>query len=235
MISALPLPTLSALTLSGLGQPQPLLTERQRLRLASFAKRRQLPAKTIIYRAGDPAASHFINASGVVMSFKEMPSGKRRVAGFRFHGDLFGLAEHGRYVNTTRAITPVTIFEIPVVELTAVLRQDAELQFQFFCKVVHDLRQAQRKLIIVARRDAAGRVAMFVDMMRSSRATQDRSQAMIADLPMTRSEIGDYLNLSLESVSRACRRLSDSGILAFDKGQVRILDRARFDHLVARN
>ena len=235
MIGTLPLPMLSALTLSGLGQPQPLLTERQRQRLASIARRRQLPAKTIIYRAGDVAESLFVNSSGVVMSFKEMPSGKRRVAGFRFHGDLFGLAEHGRYVNTTRAITPTTIFEIPVADLTTFLRQDAEFQFQFLCKVVHDLRQAQRKLIIVARRDAPGRVAMFIDMLRHSVATQDRPQAMVVELPMTRSEIGDFLNLSLESVSRACRRLSDSGILAFEKGRVRIIDRARFDQLVARN
>ncbi len=231
----LPLPMLRALTLNGIGHPQPLLTERQRQRVASFAKRRQLPAKAIIYKDGDPARSLFINGGGVVISFKDMPSGKRRVAGFRFHGDLFGLAEHGRYVNTTRAITPITIYEIPVAELTAFLRQDADLQFQFFCKVVHELRQAQRKLIIVARRDAAGRVAMFVDMLRSSGSTQDRPQPMVADLPMTRSEIGDFLNLSLESVSRACRRLSDSGILAFEKNRVRILDRARFEHLVARN
>ncbi len=230
----LPPPMLRTVALNGIGHTQPLLTERQRQRLASLAKRRQLPAKATIYKDGEPAESIFINSGGVVISFKDMPSGKRRVAGFRFHGDLFGLAEHGRYVNTTRALTPVTIYEIPVVELTAFLRQDAELQFQFLCRVVHELRQAQRKLIIVARRDAAGRVAMFIDMLRTSGATQGRPQPMVADLPMTRSEIGDFLNLSLESVSRACRRLSDSGILAFEKGRVRILDRPRFEHLVAR-
>ena len=48
----LPLPMLRALTLNGIGHPQPLLTERQRQRIASFAKRRQLPAKAIVYKDG---------------------------------------------------------------------------------------------------------------------------------------------------------------------------------------
>ena len=132
----LPLPMLSTLGINGFAQPRPLLTDRQRQRLASIATRLQLPAKAIIYRDGDAAESIFINGGGVVISFKEMPSGKRRVAGFRFHGDLFGLAEHGRYVNTTRAVTPVTIYQISVETLTAFLRQDAELEFQFLCKIV---------------------------------------------------------------------------------------------------
>ena len=48
---------------------------------------------------------------------------------------------------------------------TAILQHDAELAFQFFCKAVDVTRQAQRKAIIVARRDAVGRIAMFLDLL----------------------------------------------------------------------
>ncbi len=51
---------------------------------------------------------------------------------------------------------------------------------------------------------------------------------------MTRSDIGDFLNLTLESVSRACRRLSNSGLVEFSAGGVRIVDRSGFEKLVAR-
>jgi CRP-like cAMP-binding protein len=49
---------------------------------------------------------------------------------------------------------------------------------------------------------------------------------------MSRSDIADFLNLTLETVSRTCRQLSDTGILAFSPRQVRIVDRPRFEKLV---
>ena len=230
----LALPTLRAMSLSGIEVTKPLLTDLQRKRLAQAATVLKLPARAFVYRDGDTADSVFINGGGVIISFKDMPSGKRRVAGFRFYADLFGLADHGKYVNTTRAVTAATVYKIPIETLVALLRQDADLEFQFVCKLVHELRQSQRKAIIVARRDAPGRIAMFVDMLRRMNDKNDR-QHDVVEMPMTRADIGDYLNLAHESVSRACRRLTNMGIIEFEKGTAHIRDRARFDKLVARN
>ena len=231
---SMPLPSIHAMSLLGVETKRPLLTEQQRRRLADAATLLKLPARAIVYRNGEPADSVFINGGGVVISFKDMPSGKRRVAGFRFRADLFGLADRGKYVNTARTVTPATIYKIPIEILTAMLRQDADLEFQFVCKLVHELRQSQRKAIIVARRDAPGRIAMFVDMLRRTNEHGERQHDMI-EMPMTRADIGDYLNLAHESVSRACRRLTNMGILEFEKGIAHIRDRARFEKLVARN
>jgi CRP-like cAMP-binding protein len=227
------LPAIRALTLAGFEPRRPMLTEQQRQQLLSVATRLQFKPRAIIYRGGDAANAIFITGAGVVIAFKDMPSGKRRVAGFRFAGDIFGLAERGVYVNTARAITAVTLYRIPLDTLTAMLRHDADLEFQFLCKVVHELRQQQRKAIIVARRDAVGRVAMFLDMLRQRGGDCTNGWDGV-DLPMTRVDIGDFLNLTLESVSRACRRLSDSGVVEFTPGRARIMDRARFENLVAR-
>jgi CRP/FNR family transcriptional regulator len=230
----LQLPMIRAMSLTGVEVTRPVLSEQQRRRLAAAATLLHLPARAIVYRVGDRADSVFINGGGVIISFKDMPSGKRRVAGFRFYADLFGLADHGKYVNTTRAVTPVTVYRIPIDSLKALLRQDSDLEFQFICKLVHELRQSQRKAIIVARRDAPGRIAMFVDMLRRT-AVDDAAPPDVVELPMTRSDIGDYLNLAHESVSRGCKRLSNMGIIEFKKGTAHILDRARFDKLVAKN
>ena len=225
------LPMLLASPLFEAGMERRRLTPRERHLLASVATRLQLPRGYIIYRKGDPADSVFINGGGVVVAFSEMRSGRRRVAGFRFKADIFGLAKSGQYVNTTRAVTPVTVFRIPAATLTNILLNDAGLQFQFLCKMVDELRQAQRKAIIVARRDAAGRMAMFLALLRqlsNGKATPDR----IA-LPMTRSDIGGFLNLTIESVTRACRQLADQGVVEFDRQGARIVNRRRFNELVA--
>ena len=207
------------------------LTPRQRQKLANASTRLQLPAGHVIYREGDPAEAIFINGGGVVVSYKELASGRRHVAAFRFHADLFGLAEHGSYVNTTRAVTPVTVFRIPAGAILEILKYDAELHFQFLCKAVDSLRETQRRSIIVARRDAAGRVAMFLDVLR--RVGDRQPLPSLIALPMTRSDIGGYLDLTAESVSRACRRLSEQGIVAFDRQSARIVNRRRFEELVA--
>ena len=207
------------------------LTPRERQQLANIATRLQLPRGHIIYRAGDPADSVFINGGGVVTAYAELASGNRHVAGFRFHADIFGLAEDGKYVNTTRASTPVTVFRLPVSDLAPILQHDAGLQFQFLCKLVDELRQAQRKTIILQRRDAVGRIAMFLDLLHH--VSRDPQTPNRINLPMTRTDIGAFLNLTPESVSRACRRLTDDGIVEFDAQGARLTNRRRFDDLVA--
>ena len=166
-----------------------------------------------MYREETPARWIYGCGEGVLKSYRALRSGRRSVVGFLFADDLFGLAENGNYVNTVQAVTSVTLYRIPVDTLTDILRQDAELQFQFLCKVTHELRDSQRRAIAIARRDAVGRLAMFVRMLES-----DMASASIRDtvsLPMTRADIANYLGLTPEAVSRASRRLVQKGICNF--------------------
>src|SRR5262249_4414649 len=143
-----------------------VLTPRQREELARIGTRLRLPARTLIYREDSAAQWVFAIAEGVVKSYRELPSGKRAVAAFLFARDLFGLAENGRYVNSVRAVTRVILYRLPVSDLTVLLRHDSDMQFKFLLKVTHALRDAQRRAIVVNRRDAAGRLAMFIAFMR---------------------------------------------------------------------
>lgn len=208
------------------------LTPRERHKLASVATRMRLPRGYVIYREGDAAEFLYINGGGVVVAYADLPSGQRRVAGFRFKADIFGLAIAGRYANTARTVTAATVFRIPVGTMMEILRLDPGLEHQFLRKVVDELRQAQRKNIIVGRRDAPGRIAMFLDLVRDSAG--EGSKANRIALPMTRSDIGGFLNLTSESVSRACRRLTEDGIVEFDRAGAHIINRRRFDELIAR-
>jgi CRP-like cAMP-binding protein len=207
-----------------------LLSDAQRRELARHAAVRDVAARTRIYQAGDDAVSVFLIGEGVVKSFRDLPSGRRRIAAFWFAGDVFGLAEDGRYVNSVRTITPVRLYEIGVDTLTGLLTRDGDLEFRFLCKVFHVLREAQHHNIVISRRDAAGRVAMLLQMLLRENGRQHGELA----IPMTRSDIADYLGLSLESVVRAMRRLELQGIVRFaDRHHARIVDRPRFDALVA--
>jgi CRP-like cAMP-binding protein len=159
-----------------------LLSERQQLQLANIATRIRLPARMIVYREGACAQSIFIVATGVLKSYRDLPSGKRRIMKFLFADDAFGLAEGGYYVNTVQAVTAVSLYRMRVDMLRDMLRQDGELQFEFLRKVAHELRQSMRQTITVSRRDAAGRLSMFLRMI-ERRGLGQRSSHI--DLPMT--------------------------------------------------
>jgi CRP/FNR family transcriptional regulator, anaerobic regulatory protein len=212
-------------------RPVQLLSDRQRKKIADAATRMEVNARTILYREGAPAASLFFNGGGVVKTFRELPSGARRVQAFLFENDVFGLAENGRYVNTAQAITHAMLYKLPMDALAEMLRQDADLEYQFLCKVTHELRDAQHRAIVLARRDAPGRLAMFLNMLDTD-VPRPADHAAIP-LSMSRSDIAAYLGLSPEAVSRASRRLADQGLIVFDgRHAFRILDRGRFGKLV---
>jgi len=207
-----------------------LLTDEQRQRLASVATREELPARALVYREHDPATAVFICSRGVAKSFRDLPSGARRVAAFLFQDDLFGLSDRGRYMNSVKTITPFVLYRLPTDQLTELLRNDPDLELQFLCKVTHELRQSQRRGIVLGRRDAVGRVAMFLQMLMDSQAHPTERGRL--DLPMTRADIADYVAMSGEAVSRATTRLVKRGVITFD-GQraVRVIDRVQLEKI----
>jgi CRP-like cAMP-binding protein len=142
-----------------------LLSRRQQHQLAAMSSRLRLKTGTVIYAAEAEADSVFIIGAGVVKAVRHLANGSRCVMAFLFPEDIFGLAEEGRYVNSTQAVTDVSLYRIPVHILRAALQHDAALDFQFLCKVTNQLREAQRQTIVVGRRHAGCRVAMLLRML----------------------------------------------------------------------
>ena len=209
-----------------------MLTDKQRHELSTLATCVHVAPRGIVYREVSPATSIFICSEGAFKSYRDLPSGRRRVAAFLFADDLFGLAQGGKYVNTVQAIVRSSCYRIPMETLAAVLRRDAELEFHFLCKVTHELRESQRRSIIIGRRSATGRIAMFLHMLETNNAS-DPGADLIA-LPMSRSDIANYVGLSAEAMSRATGQLTKQGILKFEGPHaVRVIDRHRFRGLVA--
>ena len=210
-----------------------LLTEPQRQHLASISSVRHLQRRGILFAADTVADSVFIVSHGVMKSFRELPSGRRRVVAFLFPSDVMGLAEQGRYVNTAQALTAATVYCIPLDVLKESFRRDVSLQFQFLCKVTHELREAQRQTLAVGRRDAPGKLAMFLETLRRNRSLREGNGSHGAiEIPMSRTDIANYLGLSHEAVSRAAGRLARLGLVAFpDRHHVEILDPTRLHRL----
>lgn len=209
-----------------------LLTPKQRQQVLSIATKVEFPKGHIIYRRGTAGAWLYFCQDGIVKTYRDMPSGARRITAFLFAYDMFGLAEGGRYVNTAQAVTPVFCYRVEKETLAAVLQQDAALEYHFLAKLTHELRNSQRRAIMLSRRDAPGRLAMFLILMRKQ--APDGTPEAVIPLPMSRSDIAAFLGQSLESISRATTRLTKSGIVQFQGRHIaRVLDAGRLEQLAA--
>ncbi|WP_433994458.1 Crp/Fnr family transcriptional regulator [Bradyrhizobium canariense] len=209
-----------------------LLSEEERARLAVLASIVRFDKGEEIYREGQRADAVFNIISGVVKAYKTAPDRSEHITAFLFPDDMFGLSEEGRYANSIKAITPVAAYRFPVSTLRRRLAKDADLEFHVICKLIHELRETQRHAFLLARKRAISRVAMFLQLLENLRAARGERTAEIY-LPMKRSDIGEYLGMSLEAVSRAFRSLTTRGIIRNrDRRHLKITDRSTFDRIV---
>jgi CRP-like cAMP-binding protein len=199
------------------------LTARDRAHLATISTRLRVRSGTTIFERGDAATAVYNIVSGSATSFRPLAKETRRVMAFLFPEDIFGLSRGGRYVNTVHALTPLTLFRIPLDSLKTMLLRNPQLQLHFLCKVTHALREAQRHAVLVGVEEPLVRVARFLTMIEQAQP-QDTSD--VVHLPMTRRDIGDYLNLTADGVVDALGELTRRRMIAFDGAHdVRIVDR----------
>ncbi len=192
----------------------PLLTAAERLELAAIATLVRIPRGAILQQEDEKISAIFNVVEGVVKTYRLTEDGKHHVLAFLFPGDLVGLYENSRYLNTAEAVTPVTAYRLPIAALEKLLDRDPALNIAFLSKACHELRQTQRHEMMLARREARLRLLMFFDMlmprMEEGVATGERP---ILALPMRRADIADYLGLSAEAVSRGLHALVREGVI----------------------
>jgi CRP/FNR family transcriptional regulator len=187
-----------------------------------------------IYREGGHADAVFNIISGVAKACQRDAGGAEHTVAFLFPDDLFGLAQEGRYMNSIKALTPVTAYRIPVSALRSRLMGDPALEFHVIAKLCHELRQAQRHAFLLASRRTLAKLAMFLQMLEELQAARGETAGEIY-LPMDRTDIAEYVGVSLAALSRAFRTLTTRGILQCrDRRHVKVADRDHFDMLAGK-
>jgi CRP-like cAMP-binding protein len=208
-----------------------LLSNEERARLAVISSVVRFKKGAEIYHEGGDADAVFNIISGVVKAYTRGPGSNELVAAFLFSEDLFGLAQEGHYVNSTKAVTPVTAYRIPIAALRGQFSTDAILEFHVIAKLCHELRQAQRHAFVLATKHTVAKLTLFLQMLEQLEFAKGEPVNEIY-LPMSRSDIAEYVGASLPAVSRAFRALTTLGVLQVRNRQhVKIIDRRAFEKL----
>jgi CRP/FNR family transcriptional regulator len=217
-------------TVSGGASSLPLTGE-EKLALASLATEVQFEKGTLIYREKEKAGFLYILLDGVVKTWKTQPDGSNCAVAFCFPDDLFGWPDDDRYDGSAQVLLPTSAYKVPIPSLEVLLRGNADLAVDLLGKLRRRLRQQQRQVSLLGRNDALGRVAIFISMLEDMESKGSRPTRLY--LPMSRSDIADFVGLSLEAVSRAFTALDTQGILTFrSKRHFQVADRAGLQALI---
>lgn len=193
--------------------------------LASATTTHHVAPGEVILDEGSAADHAFTITSGMVKVFKLMPNGRRQITGFMFAHDILGLAHDGTYVSSAEAVTDVTLCRFPRTKLEALLDRFPQMERRLLRMTATELAAAQDQMVLLGRKTASEKIASFL-LMLARRVERLGGNADEVDLPMTRTDIADYLGLTTETVSRTVTQLRKRGCIELITPVcVRILDR----------
>jgi CRP/FNR family transcriptional regulator len=193
----------------------------QRLAKASL---RRIEAKEFVFAEGDPATHLYQVETGAVALYKVLCDGRRQVLGFAYPGDFIGLGAQGEYVINAQAMKPTRLRCLPLSALSQIARQDPKLGFRLYEALANELAATRELLLTTGQRSASERLIAFLLALsrRNERKGQDPE---VFDLPMTRTDIADFLGLTIETVSRTFTKLRMLGLIELPHAsRVRLLE-----------
>jgi CRP/FNR family nitrogen fixation transcriptional regulator len=154
-----------------------------------------------IYAQGEKAGSVYQVEFGAVRVYRLLADGRRQISAFHLAGETFGFEADVKHHFFAEAINATAVRVCRFAVGSDSSRQLLPLALKGLCR-------AQEHLLVVGRQNAIERVAAFlVDMAERQGGLRQ------VELPMSRMDIGDYLGLTIETVSRVLTRLKDKGVI----------------------
>jgi CRP-like cAMP-binding protein len=178
----------------------------------SEAGQRRLKAKEFVFMEGDPTMNVYWIDSGAVSLFKVLADGRRQIIGFAYTGDFVGLGAQGARLVSAQAIKPTRVRSISIAKLHKIAANDPEFSFRLYQTLAAELAEARDLMLTTGHRSACERVAGFL-LALSRRNRRSGKESHLIDLPMTRTDIGDFLGLTIETVSRTLTKFKNRGLI----------------------
>lgn len=157
--------------------------------------------------------------SGTVSVSRFGLNGRRQILGFMGARQFLGAASTPRYPNSVKALTKVEAIVYPKEKVNSALATSPEFSAHFRELLVKIIESRDDHIFTIGQRSAPERVASFLLHLRTNQARfapgGPREKSQHIDLPMSRVDIGDYLGVSVETISRAFSWLKQKGMIDF--------------------
>jgi CRP/FNR family transcriptional regulator len=179
-----------------------------------------------IHTIGQPFDTLYIVHSGFLKTVLIDEFGNEQVLSFPMKGDMLGVdgIHSRRYASEAVALSNCDLILIPFKKLTALGRVHADLEPAMYGVMSRELVREQAMVSMLGALSAEARVARFLISL-SDRFAEMGYSSKFFNLRMTRHEIGSYLGLTLETVSRTLSAFNEIGLISVDQRSITINDR----------
>ncbi len=201
---------------------------------ALVSTRRKLVRGEPLYCAGDRFTALYAIRTGFFKTTVGAPDGREQVTGFQMAGEVLGLdgIVNSRYGCDAIALEDAQVCVMPFDRLEDFAQEIKPLQHHLHRLMSREIVCDQRVMLLLGSMSAQERVAAFLlNLTQRLHARGLSSKELV--LRMTREEIGSYLGLQLETVSRTFSKLASDGVIEAQQRHVRILNMSALERLAA--
>ena len=195
-------------------------------RLATLEKaERTFEAGQEVYQGGDENKNLYVVKHGWAFSYTDLPDGRRQIVKIHHPGDIIGFPDVALKHSTTtlRTVDKVCLCPFPKSSLDEILRKSPKLSALLLSIALRDQVVLIDVLRAMGRMSAQERVSyMLLDLIARLRITNQNMTDTIR-LPMTQSQIADYLGLTNVYISKTFIRMEEDGYIRRDRDHFQIL------------
>jgi len=197
--------------------------------------RRPVKRGEYLFRANDPFDSLYAVRAGFFKTKVLLEDGREQVTGFHMTGELIGLDGIGadRHTCDAVALENSEVCVIPFARLEHLSREMEVLQRHFHRIMSREIVREHGVMMLLGSMRAEERLAAFLLNLSQRLMTRGYSPSEF-NLRMTREEIGSYLGLKLETVSRVLSRFQDDALISVAQKNIHIKDAAGLRRVVGR-
>jgi CRP/FNR family transcriptional regulator len=192
---------------------------------ALIVNRTTLKKNEALYRAGEPFHALYAIRIGSLKTNMLVENGREQIAGYHMPGDIIGLDGIGTNHHGTEAIALETteVCVLPFVNVEDLARSVPALQHNLHKVMSKEITREQSVMLLLGSMRAEQRLAVFLLNLADRYHCRGYSATEFV-LRMTREEIGSYLGLKLETVSRLFSRFQEEGLIQLQGRTVKLLD-----------
>jgi CRP/FNR family transcriptional regulator len=205
--------------------PQSLTPEEIDLVDSKVQRGRAVQRNKHVFEDGQKFTSLYAVRSGAIKAYSVDQNGEEQVIGFYLPGELFGLdaIHNDAYVCSAKALETSAVCELPYTQVTELSAKIHNLQAHMYKTLSKEINTDQQFHRLLSKKTAEERISTFLQNL-SERYQRRKLSPTSFRLPMSRTDIGNYLGLAVETVSRVFTRLQQNGILKVDGKELQILD-----------
>jgi len=186
-----------------------------------------------LFREGDKFSNLYVVKTGSVKTYAPSEDGGEQVLGFHLPGELIGLDAIAKEQHhcSAKVLETSAVCEIPFAKLEELSSEIPSLQHQIYRLLSREIGHDEDMLTLLGKKSAEERLAAFL-LSLSERFKRRGFSASDFYLSMSRHEIGNYLGLAVETVSRLFTRFQEEGLLKVERKHIQLIDSQRLHCVV---